>query len=80
MSQGKVYLVGADPTDAELITHKSSQLLCQADIILHDHLIPSELLSLAKPTAQVISVGEFASQHTTPQCQIRTSNAFSTSQ
>lgn len=70
MSQGKVYLVGTGPGDAELITLKGYHLICQADVILHDHLIPFELLRLAKPTAEIISVGKFASLHTMPQVQI----------
>ena len=70
MSQGKVYLVGAGPGDVELITLKGHQLICQADVILYDHLIPFELLRLTKPTAEIISVGKFASRHTMPQAQI----------
>lgn len=70
MLKEKVYLVGAGPGDVELITFKGYQLICQADVILHDHLIPSELLRLAKPTAEVISVGKFAGRHTMPQQQI----------
>lgn len=70
MSKEKVYLVGAGPGNVELITFKGYQLICQADVILHDHLIPSELLRLAKPTAEVISVGKFAGRHTMPQQQI----------
>ena len=70
MLQGKVYFVGAGPGDFELITQKGYQLICQADVILHDHLIPTELLQLVKPTSEVISVGKFASRHTMPQSQI----------
>jgi uroporphyrinogen III methyltransferase/synthase len=70
MSQGKVYLVGAGPGDAELITLKGYQLICRADVILYDHLIPSELLRLAKPGAEIVPVGKFASRHTMPQPQI----------
>jgi len=70
MLQGKVYFVGAGPGDIELITQKGYQLICRADVILHDHLIPHELLQSAKPTAEVISVGKFASRHTVPQSQI----------
>jgi len=72
MSQGKVYLVGAGPGDIELITLKGYHLICQADVILHDHLIPPELLSLARSTAEIISVGKFAGRHTMPQLQINT--------
>ncbi|MFC1633296.1 uroporphyrinogen-III C-methyltransferase [Planctomycetota bacterium] len=67
MSKGKVYLIGAGPGDFELITLKGYKLICQADVILHDHLIPVELLQLAKAQAEVISVGKFAGRHTIPQ-------------
>jgi uroporphyrinogen III methyltransferase/synthase len=70
MSYGKIYLVGTGPGDVELITVKGYKLICQADVILHDHLIPSELLRLAKPGAEIISVGKFAGRHTMPQEQI----------
>lgn len=70
MSYGKIYLVGTGPGDVELITVKGNKLICQADVILYDHLIPSELLRLAKPGAEIISVGKFAGRHTLPQDQI----------
>jgi len=70
MLQGKVYLVGAGPGDIELITQKGNHLICRADVVLHDHLIPAALLNLAKPGAEIISVGKFASRHTMPQDQI----------
>lgn len=70
MSYGKIYLVGTGPGDVELITVKGYKLICEADVILHDHLIPSELLRLAKLGAEIISVGKFAGLHTMPQLQI----------
>jgi uroporphyrinogen III methyltransferase/synthase len=70
MSKGKVYLVGAGPGDVGLITVKGYELICQADVILYDHLMPMELLQLARADAEVISVGKFASKHTMPQEQI----------
>jgi len=70
MPKGKVYLVGAGPGDPELITLKGYGLICQADVILHDHLIPTELLQLARAEAEVITVGKFASQHTMSQDRI----------
>lgn len=44
--------MGAGPGDIELITRKGYELICQADAILHDRLIPTELLNLVKPTAE----------------------------
>lgn len=70
MPKGKVYLVGAGPGDIELITLKGYKLIGRADVILHDHLIPHELLKLARPDAEIISVGKFASRHTKTQDQI----------
>ncbi|MHC4556920.1 MAG: uroporphyrinogen-III C-methyltransferase [Planctomycetota bacterium] len=70
MSEGKVYLIGAGPGDIELITLKGYRLIRQADVIFHDHLIPIELLQLAKAKAEIISVGKFASRHIMSQDQI----------
>lgn len=70
MSKGKVYLVGAGPGDPGLITVKGYQSICRADVILYDHLIPGELLKLADPSAEIVSVGKFAGRHTLPQGQI----------
>ena len=70
MFRGKIYFVGAGPGDIELITVKGYQLIRSADVILHDHLIPLELLNLARQDAEIISVGKFASRHTMPQSQI----------
>ncbi len=70
MPNGKVYLVGTGPGEPELITLKAYQLICEADVILHDHLVPPELLSSAKLQAELISVGKSAGKHTIPQEQI----------
>jgi len=70
MSNGKVYLVGSGPGDFELITLKGYKLIRRADVILHDHLIPLELLQLARADAEIISVGKFASRHTMSQEKI----------
>ena len=70
MSKGKVYLIGSGPGDFELITLKGYKLIRQADVILHDHLIPLELLQLARADAEIISVGKFASWHTMSQEKI----------
>ena len=70
MSKGKVYLVGSGPGDVGLITVKGYELIRQADVILYDHLMPMELLQLAREDAEVISVGKFAGKHTMPQEQI----------
>ena len=54
---GKVYLVGAGPGAADLITVRGAKLLAQADIVFHDALIESEMLALC-PQAIKVAVGK----------------------
>lgn len=70
MPQNKVFLVGAGPGDEELVTVKGLKVLSEADVILYDHLISQELLKHAKETAELISVGKYASDHTLSQEEI----------
>jgi uroporphyrin-III C-methyltransferase len=55
---GKVYLIGAGPGDPDLLTRKAWRLLRTADVILHDDLVPPDILALAPLHAQVFSVGK----------------------
>jgi len=54
----KVYLVGAGPGDPELLTRKAWRILQSANVVLHDDLVPQELLRVLPPTAQVVNVGK----------------------
>ena len=54
---GKVYLVGAGPGAADLITVRGAKLLAQADIVFHDALIEPEMLELC-PQAIKVAVGK----------------------
>ena len=55
---GKVYLVGAGPGDPELLTRKAWRVLQAASVVLHDDLVPQEILSVLPPTAQIVNVGK----------------------
>jgi uroporphyrin-III C-methyltransferase len=55
---GTVDLVGAGPGDPGLITVRGLQLLRQADVVIHDRLIGSELLAEAGQSALLIDVGK----------------------
>jgi len=54
----KAYLVGAGPGDPELLTRKAWRVLQSANVVLHDDLVPQELLCALPPTAQVVNVGK----------------------
>lgn len=55
---GIVYLVGAGPGDPELLTLKALRILGQADVVLHDNLLTSEILELVPSSARIESVGK----------------------
>ncbi|HEY1989748.1 MAG TPA: uroporphyrinogen-III C-methyltransferase [Acidimicrobiales bacterium] len=57
-----VYLVGAGPGDPELLTRRGATLIEKADVVIHDRLIPQELLSLAPSAAEIIDVGKTPGQ------------------
>jgi len=56
--KGTVYLVGAGPGDPELLTVRALRLLESADVVLHDDLVPAEVLALVHRHALVTSVGK----------------------
>jgi uroporphyrinogen III methyltransferase/synthase len=55
-----VYLIGAGPGDPGLITARGLDLLRQADVVIHDHLVSSALLNEARRSAELIDVGTAA--------------------
>src|SRR5499427_10090951 len=59
---GTVFIVGAGPGNADLITVRGLTCLRSADVVLHDRLIDLHLLEEAKPAAEVISVGKEAGE------------------
>jgi len=53
-----VYLVGAGPGDAELMTVRGARLLGAADVIVHDRLVERSVLDLVRRDAELIDVGK----------------------
>ncbi len=66
----KVYLVGAGPGDAELITVKGKRLLEECDAVIYDRLASSELLRYTREGCAKIYVGKEAGRHSKTQGQI----------
>ncbi len=56
-SKGAVYLVGAGPGDAGLLTLRGAELLAAADVVVYDQLVNPDLLRLA-PQAELIHRGK----------------------
>jgi uroporphyrin-III C-methyltransferase / precorrin-2 dehydrogenase / sirohydrochlorin ferrochelatase len=69
-ASGEVTLVGAGPGDPELLTLKALRALQDADVILHDRLVPAVILDLARRDAQRICVGKAAGNIGSTQTQI----------
>ena len=67
---GKVYLVGAGPGDPELLTLKALRILREADVVLHDDLVPADILRLVPPGVQVSSVGKRCGRKSVSQAEI----------
>ena len=58
--RGVVHLVGAGPGDPELMTLKARRLLHEADVVVHDRLVPAAILELARREAKIVEVGKLA--------------------
>src|SRR5580658_5183139 len=56
--RGRVFLVGAGPGAADLITLRGADVLSRADVIIYDNLISAELLRLAPAAAELIYAGK----------------------
>ena len=67
---GKVWLAGAGPGDAGLLTVKAAELIERADVIVYDALISAELLSRIPRDTETIYVGKHAGKHPVPQEEI----------
>src|SRR5437762_6147709 len=64
---GVVYLVGAGPGDAGLLTLRGAELLARADVVVYDALVNRELLRLAPKSAEIIYGGKRGREHAIPQ-------------
>ena len=63
---GTVYLVGAGPGAADLLTLRAARLLARADIVFHDALVHRETLEIAA-RAEKVEVGKRSGRLSTAQ-------------
>ncbi len=68
--KGYVWLVGAGPGAADLLTLRGKAVLEQAEVVIYDSLAGKDLLQHCSPQAKLIFVGKRAGQHHATQTQI----------
>ena len=65
-----VYLIGAGPGDAGLLTVKAREILEVAEVVIYDRLADEKILNYVPATAEKIYVGKSAGRHTLRQEEI----------
>ena len=68
--EGRVFLVGAGPGAEDLLTLRAHRLLMEADVILHDALVPQGVIDMGRRDAERISVGKRKGCHSKSQNEI----------
>ena len=66
----KVYLVGAGPGEIAYLTLRGQQLLAQAEVLIYDALVDSQLLQLVPSECLKLDVGKRGGKPSTPQAEI----------
>jgi uroporphyrin-III C-methyltransferase/precorrin-2 dehydrogenase/sirohydrochlorin ferrochelatase len=69
---GIVWLIGAGPGAEDLLTLRAQRLLQEADVIVHDQLVPAAVIEMGRRDAERISVGKKSGHHSFTQAQINT--------
>ena len=67
MRKGKVWLVGAGPSDVGLLTIKAKEVIEEADVVVYDRLVGQSIMMMIPDRAEKIDVGKRAGNHTMPQ-------------
>lgn len=67
---GMVWLIGAGPGAEDLLTLRAQRLLQEADVIVHDYLVPDAVIDMGRRDAERIPVGKRKGHHSFTQAQI----------
>lgn len=67
---GYVWLVGAGPGAEDLLTLRAQRVLMEADVILHDALVPEGVVAMGRRDAERIAVGKRKGCHSKSQNEI----------
>lgn len=67
---GHVSLVGAGPGAEDLLTLRAHRLLMQADVIVHDALVPQAVIDMGRRDAERIAAGKRKGCHSKSQAEI----------
>jgi uroporphyrin-III C-methyltransferase/precorrin-2 dehydrogenase/sirohydrochlorin ferrochelatase len=70
--EGVVWLIGAGPGSEDLLTLRAQRLLQEADVIVHDQLVPAAVVEMGRRDAEQICVGKAKGHHSFSQAQINT--------
>ena len=70
--QGHIALVGAGPGAEDLLTLRAHRLLMEADVIVHDALVPEAVIAMGRRDAERIGVGKRKGCHSKSQAEINT--------
>ena len=68
--KGRVLFVGAGPGDPDDLTMRARRALDEADVVIHDRLVPQPILELARREAEIVEAGKTGFGDSVPQGEI----------